>query len=1191
MATRTVLFLDQGALKGVSSTADSVSAAGLVSGAADITLARNGAANSTVTIDANSVNFGSDLVGLEVASSTFALANITATTINFGGAATTLNVGVAGGLSDIRGNAIVRGDLTVIGTTITTHEQSLEIGDSYIDMNYGDTAPGASTGGMVVNYNPTATNDTVAAGGFTAGVPATSNPTVATTGAAVFAAADIIQISGATQAANNGLFEVKTHAANVLTIQGIGLTGTVEDFSRNQFVTSAGAVGVIRKINVSVMRAGTDAVWEMGWGSATPIAYSDLASGATTTLQIAYNNGQTITTAAAKGNMTINGTEDLIIGGSVDVSLSTTGTVTQTGAGQVTLNGNIDATNGLDVTVANLTVGGANFSVTPAGVMTVASTSNLNGAVNIGDAAGDNVAMNGTITTGLYFNTGAKIIGFNTANPETLSFDNAGIGDLTSIAPGTHNVTDLGTNGLRWKLGYFQGDVTTAGNFVSGATITVNGTTNTISGTAGLTLDPTTTLTAIVTDNTAGAFKVWDGADNYIVVDTTNAAEVISIGNAVTNPAINLLGTGTLTLGGGLTVTGATQLNGTTGLGDAAADTVTIKGNVLVGAGGINPTFGFASSGAVTAAGNPTFNFGTSLSTFGGAATVTGLLTANGSVDLGDNIADTITVTGAIDSNVYFATGAKTLGYNTANPETLTIDNAGVGTLTIGLGAGVTDTVNVNGLVGTNLYFVTGAKNLGFSSANAEILTLTNAGAGAMAVSIPEGNLTVGVVTLDYATGEISSTAAIEIDPTTTLTMTLTDNTANALSVVEGANVYIDCTTTNGAETITLGNAVSVPKINNVLGDNLANAFTIKEAGNVYLSVTTTNAAETMTFGGATNPSFLFDGSGTVDVTGATHLNGAVNLGDAAGDNIDIIGTITSAAVTFTDANHTIQTTSSANNRTLTFDNPGAGRLDVIINDNLTVGVATMTGATGILSSSAALALDPTTTLTLTLTDNTASALLATEAGNAYIDCTTTNGAEAVTIGNTLTKVNGVVGDNLANAFTIKEAGNSYLDVTTTNAAEAMIFGNAVTNPTFTFLGTGAINVKNIGETFVAGPAGVTQNYVVYKNATASEVAHAIASALSTSNTITGVAHATKGAAADVIVDNVGIVTLDAEAGIAVSAGDIVYLSATSAGEVTNVAPTASTKVVAVVGYAKTSCAAGATFTAYWAPRTPYLIP
>ena len=37
--------------------------------------------------------------------------------------------------------------------------------------------------------------------------------------------------------------------------------------------------------------------------------------------------------------------------------------LTQTGTGQVTLTGNLDATNGLDVTTANLTVGGTRFVV------------------------------------------------------------------------------------------------------------------------------------------------------------------------------------------------------------------------------------------------------------------------------------------------------------------------------------------------------------------------------------------------------------------------------------------------------------------------------------------------------------------------------------------------------------------------------------------------------------------------------------------------------------------------------------------------------------------------------------------------------------------------------------------------------------------------------------------------------------
>ncbi|MFZ2970669.1 MAG: hypothetical protein WA063_05970 [Minisyncoccia bacterium] len=49
-----------------------------------------------------------------------------------------------------------------------------------------------------------------------------------------------------------------------------------------------------------------------------------------------------------------------------NVSFSTAGTINQSGTGQVTFGGNVNATNGLDVTVADLTVGGTNFSVAQA---------------------------------------------------------------------------------------------------------------------------------------------------------------------------------------------------------------------------------------------------------------------------------------------------------------------------------------------------------------------------------------------------------------------------------------------------------------------------------------------------------------------------------------------------------------------------------------------------------------------------------------------------------------------------------------------------------------------------------------------------------------------------------------------------------------------------------------------------------
>ncbi len=77
---------------------------------------------------------------LTTGSTTFALLNTTATTVNFAGAATALNIGAATGTTTINNAASVSGALTLYGTpTIaTTAKQSLTIGD-------------ANTGNIVIN--------------------------------------------------------------------------------------------------------------------------------------------------------------------------------------------------------------------------------------------------------------------------------------------------------------------------------------------------------------------------------------------------------------------------------------------------------------------------------------------------------------------------------------------------------------------------------------------------------------------------------------------------------------------------------------------------------------------------------------------------------------------------------------------------------------------------------------------------------------------------------------------------------------------------------------------------------------------------------------------------------------------------------------------------------------------------------
>lgn len=189
-------------------------------------------------------------------------------------------------------NVTVTGDALIEGTTTIINTENLSVKDSFIDLNAGLTAVLAKEGGLSVNYLPTATNDTVTAGAFVAGIASTSNPTVTTDTATVFTVGEIIQITGTLNSENDGTYEVLSHAANLLTIRGIGVTGTVESFSRNQFTANASDSALITNINVTVIRTATDGEWETGKGSVTGIVYTSvnaLIPGGSDT-QVQFNN-------------------------------------------------------------------------------------------------------------------------------------------------------------------------------------------------------------------------------------------------------------------------------------------------------------------------------------------------------------------------------------------------------------------------------------------------------------------------------------------------------------------------------------------------------------------------------------------------------------------------------------------------------------------------------------------------------------------------------------------------------------------------------------------------------------------------------------------------------------------------------------------------------------------------------------
>jgi hypothetical protein len=71
---------------------------------------------------------------LTTPSASFDLVNTTATTVNFAGAATALNMGVIGGTATFAGALTVSGNLTVNGTTTTINSTTLTVDDKNIEM-------------------------------------------------------------------------------------------------------------------------------------------------------------------------------------------------------------------------------------------------------------------------------------------------------------------------------------------------------------------------------------------------------------------------------------------------------------------------------------------------------------------------------------------------------------------------------------------------------------------------------------------------------------------------------------------------------------------------------------------------------------------------------------------------------------------------------------------------------------------------------------------------------------------------------------------------------------------------------------------------------------------------------------------------------------------------------------------------
>ena len=456
----------------------------------------------------------------------------------------------------VSGDASVGGDLTVAGDIISRGQVDLVIQDNFLDLNAGNNSTTALASGFTFTMNRAGAFNTGTVTTFVAGVAGNSNPTFTNTNAGTstpIAQFDVVFIAGATEGSNDGLYVVSAVSGasfpQTVTIKGVGTTGIPAQlpFAQSQFTADTGDTAEVYKVDLKVMAVADGASFANAGGvqfpkgtmievfapSAVESSFTDDGDyaelGSASSLQIAYNTGNLITTA-----------------GSRDIALTlASGNLTASGAGQVLLTptGASSLTSGAGLT---LTGGSASVFSTSAGDLDLKAGANLaiqgsgTGTIGIGNANAGNI----TVSTGASFAVSGE------AN-STITVDGANV-ELRTLNSGDVDIASA-----------------SAVDINAGAGVTVDGTTIAIAGT-GASLLKTTSADLTVQTVTSGTLLIASSA--LLDIDAGANLDVDVTGT------IDLQASSTFSIDG----TGASNVTATSG--DLTLATATSGNLVLTGA-------------------------------------------------------------------------------------------------------------------------------------------------------------------------------------------------------------------------------------------------------------------------------------------------------------------------------------------------------------------------------------------------------------------------------------------------------------------------------------------------------------------------------------------------------------------------------------------------------------------------------
>jgi len=430
---------------------------------------------------------------LTTTSTTFALANTTATTVNFAGAATALSIGAATGTTTVNNSLVVSGNLTVNGTTTTLNSNTLAVDDKNLELGSVTSGVISATGtvGTVSGSGPfTATITGMAStAGLIPGQVITATAGTGNFGSGVMSVATVasstsITISSTLTFTAGSVTNISGNAASDASADGGGITlkGTTDKTFRwvdngDNWTSSENLsldTGKTLKINNSNVVSGTAAALVIGEGASTTIAIG--AAGGTATI---LNPTVTLTNATA---LNMNGSSPTI------ATVSTgTASVFNTTATTVNLGG--------QATTLNLATG---------------SFSTLR-TINIGSASSG---------TG---NAQTINLGVNSTTTATSTINIGGSTSTTTTVTGTVKLPTVGTSGFV-KLGT-GGELSADTNtYVAAASPALTGT-PTINSIAGLvTASGSTTGTTALTLSTVYASGTYNGGE--FIVKATNSTNI-----------------------------------------------------------------------------------------------------------------------------------------------------------------------------------------------------------------------------------------------------------------------------------------------------------------------------------------------------------------------------------------------------------------------------------------------------------------------------------------------------------------------------------------------------------------------------------------------------------------------------------------------------------------------------------------